>query len=480
MWVRRSSKSLFFLNVRYALVGTSVSLVVSGLVTLLVPKLIGVTEFGYWQLYLLYASFVHLPLFGWNEGILLRLGGRRIEDTPRFYYRQQFLCQLIYVIVLSGFFAVGAWESGTERAQQYILFALIAAFPLTNLRLFTQKIFHATKEVSSATKSDIVDRVLFGILGISAVVLTDWDYRGLIAASLSARMVSLLYGLARLRSLSSGASTSVRTKRQITTGLSDSFGNIRVGLSLMLAEMAALLSLGTGRIVVERVWGVATFGQIALGFSIVGLATAVLNSLGVVLFPFLRSLDADRLRSAYRKSRFAISSGVLVSLLALPLVVTALTFWLPQYSEGLDLLVFLFPILLFETRLALLLNSYLKSLWLQKWMLVLNTATLVVGIALTLTASLVVGSLELTVLSITVTSWLRSLLSELIVTRALRTTVLADSSADLILVAIFVAGYWYYPAWGTLVYFCILVIYFAIRRHCVSGLIGAIIRYRSS
>lgn len=45
-------------NLSYTLTSNLVSLAISSLVVLVVPKLIGVEEYGYWQLYMFFTSYV--------------------------------------------------------------------------------------------------------------------------------------------------------------------------------------------------------------------------------------------------------------------------------------------------------------------------------------------------------------------------------------------------------------------------------------
>ncbi|MEH7250466.1 hypothetical protein V7114_27310, partial [Neobacillus niacini] len=62
----------FMKNFSYTLSSNLISMIISTIVILIVPKVLGVEDYGYWQLYLFYASFVGFLHFGWNDGIYLR------------------------------------------------------------------------------------------------------------------------------------------------------------------------------------------------------------------------------------------------------------------------------------------------------------------------------------------------------------------------------------------------------------------------
>lgn len=73
----------FLKDFSYALLSNLVSLIVSVLMILVIPKLIGVREYGYWQLYLFYSSYVGFLHFGWIDGIYLRFGGKEYKDLDK-------------------------------------------------------------------------------------------------------------------------------------------------------------------------------------------------------------------------------------------------------------------------------------------------------------------------------------------------------------------------------------------------------------
>ncbi|MEH7500412.1 hypothetical protein V7251_23495, partial [Cytobacillus firmus] len=92
-------------NFSYALSSNLVSLIVSTIVILIVPKLISVEEYGYWQLYLFYSSYIGFLHFGWNDGIYLRFGGAEYKNLDKRLFFSQFYMmvglQLLISIIMS-------------------------------------------------------------------------------------------------------------------------------------------------------------------------------------------------------------------------------------------------------------------------------------------------------------------------------------------------------------------------------------------
>ena len=74
-----SSKFVVFVrNFSYALTSNVVSFVINALILLVVPKVIGVSEYGYFQYYTLLTTYLFVLHFGWIDGIFLRYGGEKI------------------------------------------------------------------------------------------------------------------------------------------------------------------------------------------------------------------------------------------------------------------------------------------------------------------------------------------------------------------------------------------------------------------
>ena len=59
-------------NLYYTVAANFVTLLISVLLNLFVPKLLGVKEYSYWQLYVFYSSYVGFLHLGWVDGIYLK------------------------------------------------------------------------------------------------------------------------------------------------------------------------------------------------------------------------------------------------------------------------------------------------------------------------------------------------------------------------------------------------------------------------
>ena len=102
------TKNKFFLNIiKVAL--SNVTTILAGVVAgFLLPKIIGVTNYGYYKTFSLYISYVSIFQFGIMEGIYLKFGGIDYDqlDKKLFRFYSQFLVLLefftsIFFVIIS-------------------------------------------------------------------------------------------------------------------------------------------------------------------------------------------------------------------------------------------------------------------------------------------------------------------------------------------------------------------------------------------
>ena len=86
------NKQTILQNMSVAFLAQGVSMCLSILQTLLVPKVLGVEQYGYWQLYIFYISYVGFFHLGLSSGVYLTTGGQtreQMENVPDTYITKQ-------------------------------------------------------------------------------------------------------------------------------------------------------------------------------------------------------------------------------------------------------------------------------------------------------------------------------------------------------------------------------------------------------
>lgn len=439
-----NSKVLNFLkNFSYTFSSNLITLVVSTLVTLIVPKLIGVEDYGFWQLYMFYSTYVGFFHFGWNDGIYLRYGGEKYEslDKPKFFsqFIQLSVMQLVFaaVVILSA----GFFTDGPDRT--FILQMIALDMVILNVRFMFLFTLQATNRIKKYASIMVTDRVLFIVTVLLLLAFGSRDYHLMIVADLLSKVVSLIYGMYVCKEFV------FRRLTNFTLDLKETWENINVGIKLLMANLASKLIIGIVRFGIERQWDVETFGRVSLTLSISHFMMVFITGIGVVVYPILRRTNMEKLPNIYDIMRNFLMIVSLSFLIFYYPAKELLAIWLPEYADSLLYMALLFPMVVYEGRITLLINTYLKALRYEKKMLHLNAITVFLSAIFTVFTTVIWHNLNLAVLTILLGQMVRAIIAEIFLSKKLNINLTKDFILEIALTAIFILSGWYIDSWWT-------------------------------
>lgn len=442
--------SNFIKSFSYTLSSNFISLVISILVTLIVPKLIGVEEYGFWQLYLFYSSYVGFLHFGWNDGIYLRYGGKEYKELDKGLFFSQFYMLVILQIIIASiiFFISNIFVA--DNSKLFILKMTAVCMLIVNMRYMLFYILQGTYRITEYAKITMIDRMIY-ISAISVFLLVGIrQYRMIILADILSKLVSLLYAMYCCRDI---------VFRNVFTyyfNFKETLENINVGIKLMFANIASILIIGVVRFGIERSWDVATFGIVSLALGISNFFMLFINAVGLVMFPILRRTDEKKLSNIYSTMRdflMIILFGVLIVYYPFKM---SLTIWLPKFADSFKYMAILFPMCVYEGKMALLINTYLKTLRKEKIILRVNLIALIFSITITFITTCILKDLDLAILSIVIILALRCILAESYLSKILDIFVYKDVVLELVITFIFIMLGIYVNSWVEMIIYGII------------------------
>ena len=455
-----NNKALDFIkNFSYTLSSNLLSLVISTLVVLIIPKLIGVEEYGYWQLYIFYTSYIGFLHFGWNDGIYLRYGGKEYDslDKKMFFsqYYMLFIVQLLIGILISIYALL--FVQGENRV--FIIQMTSIALVIVNSRYMLLFILQATNRIRIYAKITMLDRILYVALIILLLIFGIRNFKLMIIADLLGKGVSLLVAMYACKDIV------FRHISQFTFTLKEAYLNLSVGIKLMLSNIAGKFIIGFVKLGIERSWDIETFGKVSLTLSISNLVMLFINAVGVIMYPILRRTNESKLPNIYMTMRdvlMIILLGVLIFYYPLKSILSS---WLPEYAESLNYMAILFPIVIYEGKMSLLINTYLKTLRKEKTILFINVITVSMSAVFTIVTTVLLRNLDFAIISIVILLALRSVISEMILSKNLNITVLKDIVFELGMTSIFIFTAWKLDSFITvLIYGLFYGIYLFVKR----------------
>jgi O-antigen/teichoic acid export membrane protein len=449
----------FIKNMSYAISSNLISLTISTLVILVIPKLLGVEDYGYLQLYLFYCAYVGFLHLGWNDGIYLRYGGDEYSELDKKLFFSQFVMLSSSQILIGVMIWVFTIVFIPDSDRNFIIKMVAISMVIVNIRIMLLYLLQVTNRIREYARITMFDRVSFILLVIVFLFAGIKDYKIIILADLLGKLFSLIYSMFLCKEVVFNRITSFYFT------INETIINISVGIKLMLANFASMLIIGIVRFGIERSWNISTFGKISLTLSISNLIMVFINAVGIIMFPVLRRTNADRLPSIYLTMKNFLTVSLFGLLLVYyPLKVT-LSAWLPEYTESLIYMALLFPMSVYEGKMALLINTYLKTLRKEKMILSINILSVVLSFILTIMFTLVFKNLSLAVVSIVVLLAFRCIIAEVILSRLLNVAVYKDILLEIVMTLIFILAGWFLEMWlGVVIYLFAYSLYLLIKK----------------
>lgn len=456
-------------NFSYTIIANFVSFLISVLLILVVPKIIGIQEYGYWQLYLFYSLYVGFLHFGWADGIYLRYGGSEYKELNKKTFFSQFYSLAFFQILIGILFVSFTLQFTSNVDRMFILYMLAGYLVLINLRYMLLYILQATNRMKESAKITIIDRILYFIIIVVFLILGEHNYKLLIVVDLFCKLVSLIYAMYCCKEIVFQKYTS------FSFDFNETIENIKAGIKLMFATIASMLILGTVRFGIEQKWSVETFGKVSLALSISNLFMTFINAISVTLFPLLKRTNENNLNNIYEALRtllMVVLFGVLIVYYPLS---TLLFSWLPQYHDTFVYMIFIFPLCIYEGKVSLLINNYLKVIRREKVLMYMNIMIMLLSVCTTFITVAVLENLNFAVLSIIILLSLRCMVLELQLSRILKIKVGKDIFLEFIMTFIFISSAWFFTSFSSFIIYVIsFFLYIVLRKKDISKSIQSI------
>ena len=148
-----------------------------------------------------------------------------------------------------------------------------------------------------------------------------------------------------------------------------------------------------------------------------------ISAVSIVMYPLLKNLSEDTMVKVFSTLRSMLMVPILGMLVVYYPAKCILSVWLPQYAESLRYMALLFPMCVFESKMSMLITTYLKALRKEKTIMIVNIASMLTTLGLTVIMAYALHNLTLTILLLTFALAFRSILGEITLFRILKLSV---------------------------------------------------------
>lgn len=373
-------------NIYVAFSAQFISLLVSFLTSLVVPKVLSVANYGYWQLFIFYTNYVGFLHLGLNDGIYLINGGKTRSEIDKRDINSQFIVSLIIQSVFAFAISFLACRVSSESDRIFVICTVALFMVVANASSFLGYLFQAMNETRIYSFSTMVDRASFLMMLLGIILFKVDSFQLLIVFYLISKAFCLIYCVFNAKDfLISGL-------ERLSITADRTLSSIKVGCLLMLANVSDSLILGVMQYMADGAWGIETFGSISFAITMVNFFLTFVLQVSMVLFPALRQ------SSSAEQKRLYINFGKIldlflpaVYLLCLP-IIQVLSIWLPQYKNSLSYFICLIPICVFNARMSICNTTYFKVLRMEKSLFSINLVTVLASALLSAFSIFVLNS----------------------------------------------------------------------------------------
>lgn len=454
-------------NFSIAVLAQGTYAIASALLTLVLPKMLGVEAFGYWQLFIFYAGYVGLFHLGLNDGVYLEYGGQRRSEIDKRDINSQFVFSFIIQLAVSAILMAAVSFMPIEANRSFVLFMAAALISVNNAGLYLGYIFQAMNETKLFSASVAIESVvlLFGVIVL--MLLGEHRFEPYVILYFLTKVIRLVYCCCYSKDFLKAGLNPLNAMAK------HCINYVSIGIKLMIANLAGSLVLGIARFLIDGCWGVEVFSEVSLALSITSFFMTFISQASMVLFPALRQSSDSDMASFYCITRDALNFLLPIIYLLYYPVVLLLGLWLPDYAASLIYFSYVLPICLFDGKMDILGTTYLKVLRREDDLLKINVITMFVSIVVSFIGAYYLRSLEFILFSVVLALGVRELLVEGYISKLLDSTASSMSVAVIVLSGCFViASNLLSPFAALAVYLLALLLYLTKFRYAVIAILS--------
>ena len=234
----------FIKKVSWITIANATSMVVSVLITIVLPKYISTTEYGYWQIYLLFVTYIGCIHLGLPDGIYLRYSGKTYSEVVSNEIKLLFWISSLGEALVGIF--IYFFISRTSIYQMAIAFTLCTAIYVPSLYL---KYLILSSNMMKQYSLYMLSEKIFAIV---AIIVGLFAYRPIlyhfIYVDICGKLIAFVYALIVCRSC-------FHIHYQKVETLWKEFElNVKAGICLMISTVSSNFIVGVIRLFITHRW----------------------------------------------------------------------------------------------------------------------------------------------------------------------------------------------------------------------------------
>ncbi len=357
--INKNEKISFLKNTLIVLIGNGISIISGFLVGFLIPKILGVSEYGYYKTFTLYSSYIGILHFGFVDGIYLKFAGKRYDELDKKQFRTFTRFFFLMQLIISSLFVVVSFSFVKSNYFFVILFVALNILAI-NVLSFFEYIGQATMQFKRTSFKSIVRSllnissviILFLLYKNNEVVITNKIY---IPIVLLINYFLALWYIVSFRQIVFGKARKFHEESSLIKEI------FRVGIVLLLTNLIAQVVFTVDQQFVNIAFDNDTYSIYAFAYNMIQLITVATSAISVVLFPTLRHFSPETITRNYTKINSYLLILVSFCLLFFYPMELIVRWFLPKYIDSLVIFRIILPGVLVSTSISVVKYNCYKT-----------------------------------------------------------------------------------------------------------------------
>lgn len=364
----------------YTLSANILNMVLGIITALLIPKFLGIEEYGYLNIFIFYLGYTGFMHLGFIDGVYVKYGKYDYNELPKEKFRSYFRFLLIFQILIALILGIITKVYIGELIRQRIIYFICINMILINFITFFSFINQFTRRFKVYSINLILTKLLYVAGSVLFFVLGFKNHMYFIVLLTTINVIILVKNTMKDKELIFGKSESIREN------FLDIKNNIYVGFFVMIGTFISILIIGIDRLFIDKFFSLKDFSMYSFAFSVLSIFYVLINSITTVIYPYLARTDEQQIKKGYKLIKTLLIILIGASLSGFFILKIIILSFLPKYIDALGILIILTPTVLLSGQNTILIANYYKVLKFQKEYALNNIIALALGISTSIIA----------------------------------------------------------------------------------------------
>lgn len=368
---------------------SNILLVIAGVVSSFVlPKVLGVTDYGYYKIFNLYTTYIVFFDIGIANGVYLKYGGYSLEELPKKNMRKYFQILVILQIIFAAVMITCAFLF-LKGNYKIIIIDLALYTIVNNIANYFEKVSIMVGDFGPNIKRNLVKSILTILIVFTSYVLIKNNVN-IKKYQIYTISFIVMYGIIAIQYASIYRNTIFGKLESFNEIKNDFVDIVKMGIVLLFADMISNLILNLDRQFVSLLYSVNVYSVYSFAYSMLKVVIMAVSAIASVLYPTLKRMGVEQMGKSYSLSINIVSILSLGTLLGYYPLAIIVKWWLPAYVDSLPIFMVLFPSIAINSIISIIMINHYKALEKQRVYFMFSVFTLVIAFVTNLISQLVI------------------------------------------------------------------------------------------